>query len=408
MTSPAPLRRDSSGAGGVSEGIHASHARRRGPVVLVSTLVDERGSRLRLILTSVLVLTACGDAADSRQSDGNDASADGGETSDSGSATPNGMDAGGADSGASDAGRANDAEPDARTDGGAGDAGSDGAAMDDAGSDAAATVDCDAPIDCATPDAMKTTLCGSVIDVGSGQPIRATTPTGTACDTGSPASSGPCALRITFYDAVEFAGNPGGAAPLVAAETRIDDCGRFRGVDVTPPTLGLIAVVVDDAGVMDLRVPTMTAFVTAAGTRLDATTIASASHVSDEAWTSSAGLSVMTFVERGAYLPVFLHGTTPVSGVTITRNGSSAPTDDYYFADTDTGGSRTTVDAGKASTGPNGAGLILSSSLVDHSGSGAAPSGCEWPSELAMSIPGVLWYRALRAQVIGDPSMPCP
>ena len=42
-------------------------------------------------------------------------------------------------------------------------------------------------------------------------------------------------------------------------------------------------------------------------------------------------------------------------------------------------------------TGANGSTLLVNSNLVEHSGTGAEPSGCEWPALLAMAAPGVLF-----------------
>lgn len=90
----------------------------------------------------------------------------------------------------------------------------------------------------------------------------------------------------------------------------------------------------------------------------------------------------------------------------ITAGGTTKPDDDYYFDDTDAE-TRLSVDPSQTSTGTNGMGLLVDSNLGQHSGTGGAPSGCEWQSELATSIPTVLFFRESFAHITGDPEEPC-
>jgi hypothetical protein len=99
-----------------------------------------------------------------------------------------------------------------------------------------------------------------------------------------------------------------------------------------------------------------------------------------------------------------MHGTTPVAGVTVTSNGSVRASDDFYFTDTVATTRLDTTPTGP--TGANGAALLLNSSLVEHSGQGAEPNGCVWPSDLAASIPGVLFFNPRIAEMSNGDACP--
>jgi len=294
-----------------------------------------------------------------------------------------GLDAGLLDSGA------DPALLDAGVDAAAGDAGVD-AATDDAGVDAAVPGDCSIPLTCPSAAADKVTVCGRLRDVETDAEIRAASPNFASCGSGAEATDGPCTLQIKFYDALDFAGNPTGAAALPVQAFDMDDCGRYVAQNIDHPTLGFVGVVVDDAAAApnDHRLTAM-AFAASSAQVLDNQRTYVIRTSTDVKWSTDVGLGANTFVDRGVLMSIFFHGTTPTVGVTVTSNGSARPTDDYYFTDTDAK-LRQTVTA----TGPtqaNGAALLLGSSLVQHSGQGAEPSACVWPSDLGAAVPGVLW-----------------
>jgi hypothetical protein len=108
-------------------------------------------------------------------------------------------------------------------------------------------------------------------------------------------------------------------------------------------------------------------------------------------WTDSAGspFGLATFAEHGTLFATFSKDGVPVSGVTVTRNGSAAPADDYYFSDSGAD-SRTTVNSAQTVTGANGAALVTDSDLVTHSGTGSESGGCVWSEELTDAIAGVV------------------
>lgn len=261
-----------------------------------------------------------------------------------------------------------------------------------------ALLDCAIPLPCPGPEAGRATLCGRIYDTESDDVLEAPSPTRQAC--ASTSTSGPCALRVRYYDALDFAMNPGGAPPLVPTETVVDDCGRFRAQNMTRATFGFIAIVTDDApGIAPDQPHRMTNVVfTNAEAMGNAWVRAYATLAStDQLWSSTAGLSGMSFAQRGVLMKVFLYRENPVPGVTVTRNGSTSPGDDYYFSDT--GITRRTVNPAQTATGANGSVLMINSpSPIEHSGTGAEPAGCRWPANLNASIQGVVYVDRKEAE----------
>jgi hypothetical protein len=255
---------------------------------------------------------------------------------------------------------------------------------------------------CPTPAGGKITVCGQIADVQNDDSLQAAGATGASCDP-TPSANGPCSVQIQFYDAVAFAANPAGATPIAPATLYLDDRGRFRAEDLTPPAGGSIAIALDDAvGTTDRH--RLTGVVTPV--------VAGASHLlrayvtrrqTDSAWTASAGLSGSTFADLGVIAAIFRYHGVGRAGVTITRSGSAAPADDYYFVGA--GQTRTAVDSA-GPTGASGSVLLLNSGLVPHSGTGGEPSGCQWPSRSAASIPGVVLVQLIDAQTSGGAVCP--
>lgn len=255
---------------------------------------------------------------------------------------------------------------------------------------------------CPTPMPGRMTLCGEIRDVETDASIGPSG-TGELCVRGSPTASGPCSLQIDFFDALQFAQNPTGTNPIMGGNVQLNDCGQFVASDIPPPALEFIAIGADDnengsnddyalAGVAlpaapNLLVRDITTYVVRKST--------------DAAWTSSAGNPLpggQSFVDRGVYVPIFLHKDNPVSGVVVLEADAPQTDEDYYFSDTSPT-SRTTVDPGQTSTGANGSALLVDSELVMHSGQGSEGmlEGCEWPSDLADAIPGVAFVQVRRS-----------
>lgn len=252
-------------------------------------------------------------------------------------------------------------------------------------------------ITCKNPDAGKVTVCGQLLDAETGTPLESGS-TGAKCDLMNPTQDdGPCSLKVEFYDALEFASNPGGAPTLAFDELVVNDCGQFMGHNIPTPGLGFLAIAADDGGANDTFVFTGSAFPAQAGERRTGFGARLVKNTTDAMWATSAGEPFgagVTFSDRGVFFPVYLGpdgsgGHVPVAGVQITNNGSVFAARDYYFSDTDA--KITTVDTSLNATGANGAGLMVDSDLTNHGGTGAEPTGCEWPEDLADALPGVVF-----------------
>ncbi len=178
---------------------------------------------------------------------------------------------------------------------------------------------------------------------------------------------------------------------------------------VAAPALGFVAIATDDvSGGSDDYLTTAAIFSATAGLQINNINIFATRYSTDDHWISSAGnpFSDSNFNEIGAFVPIFRYLDDPVAGVTITVNDITYADDDYYFSDSSSS-TRSTIDANLTGTGINGTGIIVNSSLSDHSGTGSEPSGCEWPSVLADSIPGVLMVQEIEAVTTGT-STSCP
>jgi len=268
---------------------------------------------------------------------------------------------------------------------------------------------CAQSLPCPSASPNRVTVCGRLRDVETDAIVSETSPTFTSCDLDNPTASGPCHLKITFYDALDFAGNPTGAVPLDLQAYRQDDCGRFVAENIQRPSLGFLGIAVDDAAdTTDDHRLTGVAFAVSSGQVRNNQIAYAMQSTTDAAWAVQAGLGASTFADRGAVLTRFTGSSgTPVTGVRVISNGSQRPADDFYFVDT-IPTSRTTVAPLQAQTGPNGASLLLNSPLVEHSGTGGAPAGCSWTASLAASIAGVIFvqHTVLESTTTGGPCEP--
>ena len=257
--------------------------------------------------------------------------------------------------------------------------------------------DCNTPLPCPNADTGKVTVCGQLIDVGTGQRIELDGESNADCDPMNPADTGPCSIGLALYDALAFAGNPQGTPPLPVEELSIDECGRFQAVNVERPAMGAIGLGMDDHPAIsaDTYVLSGSAFLGVSGETVRGFNAYIADGMTNDAWTASAGnppeLENMSFAEKGAYLTIYHRGSARVSGVQITKNGVPQPENSFYFSDSDALTLRT-VDSNQTETGTNGAGLLLNSTtLGQHSGLGGEAQGCEWLSILGTGIPGVIF-----------------
>jgi hypothetical protein len=85
-------------------------------------------------------------------------------------------------------------------------------------------------------------------------------------------------------------------------------------------------------------------------------------------------------------------------GVTITKNGSAVPANDYYFqAETN----HQHIDMAATSTSINGSVLLTNASVNDslaYSGTGgiADTTNCQWETHAAASLPGIVFLQVYR------------
>lgn len=266
---------------------------------------------------------------------------------------------------------------------------------------------CGAPIACPQPSAGQQTICGQLYDLENDELFVSATATGTRCDAANPTATGPCALRITPYDAVAFAMNPAAATPLATVDTYIDDCGRYRLTDVTPPAASpFIALGLDDrdmtkVGPMGVTNAAGTATATAPGTATKDLEAFIVNVATTTKWQQTGGPSIA----GGIYAMIFRQKRAPSrltqAGVTMIKgtppNLMPAPATDSYFVNTDV--QRERVDGALNATGANGTALVTNAALTDGVFSGAPtglPAECRWSLHPAQTVAGVVFVQILR------------
>jgi hypothetical protein len=269
---------------------------------------------------------------------------------------------------------------------------------------------CTAKFSCPAPTvANRLTVCGQLYDFETGIRFQNTDPSGAMCDPAAPTTKGPCALKITPVDAVAFSMNPATAAPLPTESISIDDCGRYRLINIdTNGTSPFIGLGIDDAGMTngpagvtvttgvaaekaDLLVENFEAYIVKASTY--------------GMWAASGGPSLATGIYVATYRKhKLVDGAdrhAPQDGVTFARLVSGTYTtfaaDDSYFTATQT--THQTIDGAASATGLNGTALVANRSvaeMVTFVGQGGIGSGCEWKPHAAASIPGVVFIQIFR------------
>lgn len=259
---------------------------------------------------------------------------------------------------------------------------------------------CDVDLTCPAASPNKVSVCGRIFNVKDDSQIRAPgEPTGARCGSGSEITAGPCEFSIQFYDALDFAGDPANATPLEPETFDVDDCGRFKAVNIPRPSLGFLGIGIDDPGSPGTYRLTGVAFPVASAEVRNRVKGYLVEEATNQAWSSTAGLAAPSFVDRGAFMTVFTVGGTPRPGVRLTEAGAVEAANDYYFDDA-VATTRTSIDAALSETQINGAAIKINSGLSEHSGTGGEPSGCTWESALAAAIPTVLFFSP-RAAVMG-------
>jgi hypothetical protein len=274
---------------------------------------------------------------------------------------------------------------------------------------------CSGKLACPQPASGKQTVCGQIFDFETNEPFADDDATGDQCP--GDATTGPCALGIRAFDAVAFAQSNGTAPPLAAGPVYIDDCGRYRLPDITPPGASpFIALGFDDrdgapgpSGITNaVGVATGTAPNTA--TRdLDGFIVRGATAA---AWAGTGGPSL----GAGIYAPVYQSKREPrtlASGVTFTFGPMTTPPAyptmtnmgrDHYFASG--AATRMNLDPVANATGANGTALVSGATLAEvYSGAGGLPSSCLWDVHAGAAVSGVVFVQVFRP--MNSPGMTC-
>lgn len=259
---------------------------------------------------------------------------------------------------------------------------------------------CNLPLACPAPSAGKQTICGRLYDFETSAPFEAEGALGTACTFGMPSASGPCALGLVAYDAVEFAMNPAGATPRPVGQTYVDDCGRYRLTDVDPGASPYIGLGIDDAIPANRGPGGITNVVGVATAKaVDLTTKDLAAFIVRSSTTAQWQASGGPGIAGGYFAPVFRANRTGLAtqaGVTVLKIAGPVPNNDFYFPAVQT--TRTTIDTDATATGANGTALVSGASLADtaYLGTGGLPPECKYSPAPGVALPGVVFISVYR------------
>lgn len=278
------------------------------------------------------------------------------------------------------------------------------------------TVSCTSPFPCSAPSgATKQTICGQLYDFRDSTVKLQGAATGAQCDPDAPTATGPCALSITAYDAVDFADGGTAPSPLTIGDLYIDDCGRYRltDVDVSPVSL-YVGLGVDDAkmplGPAGITVTTAVATPRSPGNATKDLEAFMLSAATATGWASGGP----NFGTTGLYGLVFrqhkLGNGDPFAnqtGVTITKQGNPVAANDFYFAPAAT--DRVTIDTNATATGANGTGLVNMASVTDSAvwgGNNGLGNGCRWEPHAGATLMGIVFIQVFRKlDIVGQTCM---
>jgi hypothetical protein len=259
--------------------------------------------------------------------------------------------------------------------------------------DASFALACTEPLPCYAPLEDRVSLCGQLHDVETGAPLRADGARGGLCDPLNPTLDGPCSVCANVFETAALVAGPGGAPALDSASVEIDDCGRYRVIGAKLPDDGALAIMTGNCALPTSWRPTVVSLQPTPGSRTADLPIYATSRATDERWTSSAAQPFEfgeTFIDVGAYLVTYLYGGEPSEDVTLTVSGRPTPLRTFYFDDEP---ALSVVNGARVATSVNGSALAVGTDYSLHGGVGGEPDGCVWPSELAASIPGVLFVQ---------------
>lgn len=260
---------------------------------------------------------------------------------------------------------------------------------------------------CPDPEPDKQTICGQLYDLETGQPFA---DPGAECARCTAASvSGPCALGVRAFDAIQFGTNPQTAPPLTVGDVYVDDCGRFKLENITPPAGPFIGLGIDDAlagpGGATNAVGVATLKAVGAATKDLEAFVAPASTTTK--WTNSGGPPI----GGGMFVAIFRATSTGLAnqaGVRVTRAGQPIPQDDHYFVAGEA--QRTTIDPSAQVTGANGTAIIAPASVgegvVYSAQPGPLPAGCAWSTSAGVALPNVVFVQVFRPVDAGNEACP--
>jgi hypothetical protein len=266
---------------------------------------------------------------------------------------------------------------------------------------------CSGPITCPSPTPGKQTICGQIYNFQNDAKFQGAT-TGMVC--AGTETTGPCALQILAYDAVNFATDPMNTPPQDVGKVVIDDCGRYAVEDITPPGNAFLALGFDDRGQplgpSGVTVTTGVATPTAADTK----TTGFEAFVLDQSvigtWTATMGPPFASGIYAAVFRAHTCDGGTCIgdsfatqSGVQITKSSVVNAANDYYFLGTEA--TRDHLDSTANATTMNGTGLLTGARVIDslaYSGTGGITdtTNCQWENHAAANVPGLLFIQIYR------------
>lgn len=267
----------------------------------------------------------------------------------------------------------------------------------------------------AVTGSTKQSICGQIYDFEDMSKFQeGTMPDGTPCNPQAPAASGPCALTVVPYDAINFGTNPSTTQPLPHGTITVNNCGAYSIADVDTSGTTFIGIGVDDVaglGPTGVSVTTAVAIPKAAGqvTTNVETFMVKPSTAMMWGTTSGGGVSLQT----GVFAPLFRKHKSaatgdplePQAGVTIVKGTGPIPNNDFYFGANVVG--HTTIDPAATATGVNGTGLVNNASVpndgLSYQGQGGLGAGCRWELHGGASLPGIVYIQVFhKADIIGQ------
>jgi hypothetical protein len=224
---------------------------------------------------------------------------------------------------------------------------------------------------CPKPQPGEISVCGRAIDLET--------------SAGS-ANAAQTRLLVRVFDPLNIL--DGGALATVVP----DDCGWFSVTGLTAPVAGVVAVVTDDEEITADQYRAVGTVVAAApGQIVRANGFVLRSDV-NQRWSSQANLGLISFATTGSFVGVFVDILAepvgpfqgePVAGVTMTLDGATNSSDDYYFASGEPL-VRDTIAPGQMFTTANGTGIMHGPRLANY---GGAKAGCSFTAFQGLALP---------------------